>query len=880
MGDGADGSPVLPEFTRSLRGFAAAGALGSRDHDRVFAPLLAARKAAARVETIDGQVAAFDAQRLSRALEETLATIAAERVPRDGGDRRALAARLRQLAAPAFAALDAVASAAARLRSARAAERAEPWREWVASVQAMFDGTDRFWMDFHASLGSPPAKRRRLRKGFVRLLTFVAMSASVGAGTLGAQHVTIRVSGVRPESLLAHGFDVVGREGGATLVVADSAERTRMERLGWRGTVVAGPTSAALQVAPNPRVYRSYDDPVRGVLRFIDSLAQNNPRVSVDTLGRSYEGRPMLAVKVGPKGDSPARPNVLFMATYHAREWAATEMALRLITYLASAPGGNSRVDSLVQARDIWILPVANPDGYQYTFSNDRLWRKTRSPQENGAFGVDMNRNHSQRWGLDNSGSSPVPFSDIFRGPSPASEIEVRNIEAFHAAHPPVLSVSYHTYAGLLIFPPGAVYGERPADLPVYQTLAGTNLRSAILDRLPASARTFSSPSSGWMLYTTNGDYNDWASVKYGTVTFTPELTSGYTSGFYYGFEFADDETQLKQLFDDNLPFALDVIESARDPLGYVSATTLGHSDRIVLESVSPDVRVTVPSSSAPTATIVAGSALGFRIDSGAGGRYTRRLISTQGNRPVTVRVNAAGFGSMFSVLEINGAERSETGWTATGFQVDSLFAVAGKYSWFSASTGELRSRAVPVPSDVDTVSLVFWTRYLGSGFDQNPYAQVLLSTDGGSNFQPVLRLQGSAPAWYPERVTVGGVKGKQVVFKFVPAGMPWSLDEIAIVAHHAFAAAAGGGTIALRPSENPVHRSVVYFPWPFNGADGSLQAYDFSGRLVWKTTVVNRATARWDLGAARVANGVYVVVARSGDQSARLKLYVVRDGS
>jgi hypothetical protein len=78
-----------------------------------------------------------------------------------------------------------------------------------------------------------------------------------------------------------------------------------------------------------------------------------------------------------------------------------------------------------------------------------------------------------------------------------------------------------------------------------------------------------------------------------GTVTFTPELSSGYTSGFYYGFEFADDEAQLKQLFDDNLPFALDVIESARDPFGYVSATTLGHSDRIVLESVSPDVRVT-----------------------------------------------------------------------------------------------------------------------------------------------------------------------------------------------------------------------------------------------------------------------------------------------
>ena len=588
----------------------------------------------------------------------------------------------------------------------------------------------------------------------------------------------------------------------------------------------------------------------------------------------------MLAVKVGPRGDSPARPNVLFVATYHAREWAATEMALRLILFLARAPGANPRVDSLVQARDIWIIPVANPDGYEYTFTADRLWRKTRSPQDGGAFGVDMNRNHRQRWGYDNSGSSPIPFSDIYRGPSPASEIEVRNIEAFHAAHPPVLSVSYHTYAGLLLYPPGAVYGERPADLPVYQTLAGTNLRSAIQDRLQASARTFSAPSSSWMLYTTNGEYTDWTATQYGTISFTPELTSGYSGGTYYGFEFSDDEALLQQLFDDNLPFALDVIESAGDPFAYVSPTTLAHTDRVVLESVSPDVRVTVPATTAPNAKLFANAELGFRIDSTSGGRYTRRLISTQGSRPSTFSVSAGGQTSNFSVLEINGAERSEVGWTSTGFQLDSSFMVAGKYSWFSTANGDLRSPVVRVPADVDTVSLVFWTRYSGSGFDQNPYAQVLASTDGGANFQPVLRLQGSAPAWYPDRATVAGVKNKQVVFRFVNSGMPWNLDEIAIVAHRPASATATAGPIALRPSENPAHRSIVSFPWPFSTPDGSLRAYDFSGRLVWRSTVTNRATAHWDLAAARVANGVYVVIARAGLQTARLKLFVLRDGS
>ena len=92
-------------------------------------------------------------------------------------------------------------------------------------------------------------------------------------------------------------------------------------------------------------VYRSYDDPVRGIRAWIDSIVRVNPRVSVDTIGRSFEGRPMLMLKIGQKDDSPQRPNALFMATYHAREWAATEMALRLVAYLAAPPGTDARRD-------------------------------------------------------------------------------------------------------------------------------------------------------------------------------------------------------------------------------------------------------------------------------------------------------------------------------------------------------------------------------------------------------------------------------------------------------------------------------------------------------------------------------------------------------
>jgi hypothetical protein len=249
-------------------------------------------------------------------------------------------------------------------------------------------------------------------------------------------------------------------------------------------------------------------------------------------------------------------------------------------------------------------------------------------------------------------------------------------------------------------------------------------------------------------------------------------------------------------------------------------------------------------------------------------------------NRPRSLSVTAGGITTSYSVLEINGAERSDVGWTASQFRLDSTFFVAGSYSWLSTGAGNLRSPVLRVGADVDTVSLLFRTRYDGSGFDETPFARVLLSTDAGSTFQPVLRLQGFAPAWYPEGVTVGGVRGRQIVFDFVSSGLTWNLDEIAIVAHGPASTSSATGVLALRPSENPVHHSSVSFAWPFSTPSGDLQAFDFSGHRVWVSAVTSGGTVSWDLRSAGVPNGVYVVVARSAGRAVRLKLYVVRDGS
>ena len=123
-------------------------------------------------------------------------------------------------------------------------------------------------------------------------------------------------------------------------------------------------------------------------------------------------------MKVGAATDAPDRPNVLFMGTHHAREWVSTEVAMQLIRWLAdSAP-------ALLATRDIWVIPVENPDGYQYTFTTDRFWRKNRRPNGDGTFGVDLNRNYPEFWGYDDAGSSgshgrPRPTAARGRPPSP-----------------------------------------------------------------------------------------------------------------------------------------------------------------------------------------------------------------------------------------------------------------------------------------------------------------------------------------------------------------------------------------------------------------------------------------------------------------------------
>jgi carboxypeptidase T len=120
-------------------------------------------------------------------------------------------------------------------------------------------------------------------------------------------------------------------------------------------------------------------------------------------LGRSYEGREMMAIKISDNvGTDENEPEVLFTHHQHAREHLTVEMAVYLLNLLTDGYGSDSRITNLVNTREIWILPDLNPDGGEYDIATGsyRSWRKNRQPNTGSSYvGTDLNRNWPYNWG-------------------------------------------------------------------------------------------------------------------------------------------------------------------------------------------------------------------------------------------------------------------------------------------------------------------------------------------------------------------------------------------------------------------------------------------------------------------------------------------------
>jgi Zinc carboxypeptidase len=377
---------------------------------------------------------------------------------------------------------------------------------------------------------------------------------------------------------LAHeNFDVAATEQVAGGVRVDLVLSARdRDRLAAQGVKLAlkrnkdGLTvqqQAAAQAASGYTVWRSWDEP-GGIRDELYEIAQKHPSiVKLEVIGHSGQDREIIALKVTKNAKQladGARPDVFYMATIHAREWISTEVNRRLLHHFVDNYGKDAEVTNLVNTRELWFVPVTNPDGYQYTFDVERLWRKNlrdnnRDGQITVGDGVDPNRNYDEKWNYDNEGSSSEPASDTYRGPAAASEPDVVAIQNLLKRLRFRFMVTYHSYGELLLYMWGFQVQTPTADDPIYVAMSGTDAKPAI----PGY-----DPGVGADLYITNGTTDDYAHAATDTLGWTPELSEGCDG---CGFVFPDDEALIEAEFQKNLPFALDVATSAPNPAQPVS---------------------------------------------------------------------------------------------------------------------------------------------------------------------------------------------------------------------------------------------------------------------------------------------------------------------
>ncbi len=263
--------------------------------------------------------------------------------------------------------------------------------------------------------------------------------------------------------------------------------------------------------------FAEYHDFV-AIAEHLRELAARRPDVTtLEVIGGSAEGRPLLALHINAPGAN--KVPILLNGTQHAREWIASMVPI-CIAERALARDAAPELQQFLAKTDLWVIPVVNPDGYQYTWSSDRYWRKNRA----GGHGVDLNRNFSIAWGGD--GSSANKRSQIYRGTGPFSERESAALRDLVIGRGIALHVDFHSYGQLLLHP--WTHTKKPA--PDRDRFAAIADRMASAIYAARGQRYEIMP--GAKLYPASGTMTDWASGHAQALSFTIELRPRGGSGF------------------------------------------------------------------------------------------------------------------------------------------------------------------------------------------------------------------------------------------------------------------------------------------------------------------------------------------------------------
>ncbi|XP_074038606.1 zinc carboxypeptidase [Leptinotarsa decemlineata] len=209
---------------------------------------------------------------------------------------------------------------------------------------------------------------------------------------------------------------------------------------------------------------------VEEINQWLESLVDKYPGVvTLIKGGSSYENRDIIGVKVSFSSKNQNKA-VWIDSNIHAREWIAGAVNTFILNEILT----NKDIRNVSESHDWYIFPVINPDGYSYTFTKDRMWRKTRTPYGK-CFGADPNRNWDYRWNTGGAGRDPC--GETYPGPKAFSEREISTLSQYISSIASKLKVfiSFHSYSQIVLLP----YGHTSQHLDNYNVTYPIGVKAA-----------------------------------------------------------------------------------------------------------------------------------------------------------------------------------------------------------------------------------------------------------------------------------------------------------------------------------------------------------------------------------------------------------------
>lgn len=260
------------------------------------------------------------------------------------------------------------------------------------------------------------------------------------------------------------------------------------------------------------------------ILAFFEDLRATDPDyVTRQQIGTTINGETMWAYRIASPMNSRDAKEFVMMGLIHAREWVTGSCIMHVAKQALSAakPSGSR----LMGNKAIWIIPMANPDGYRYTWTNNRFWRKNRRNNGGGDYGVDLNRNYAKGWG--GTGSSGNPGSQTYRGTAPFSEPETAAVRDFVAGLTNFSGfLDVHSYGQLILSPWAYTTASPPNE--AYYISSGQDMEVA----MSAFGETYVSGQSSIILYISSGATKDYFLDQYGVISWSFEMRDEGQFGF------------------------------------------------------------------------------------------------------------------------------------------------------------------------------------------------------------------------------------------------------------------------------------------------------------------------------------------------------------